>query len=159
MRECGWSAFMHLYSVCLAPHYTIVVRPLQGPQAYMGWSFRETEGSGSFWRCTNCLNFLRKRWTQQWNWDWVSASRFVAIPLWCCSTRYTRLWCAICRASTMLLTVRVLSSLLRTFRFTCMRCGLFEVISYKLKPSKPVPSMPNILLILFDVESLMCFHA
>ena len=59
----------------------------------------------------------------------------------------------------MLLTVRVLSSLLRTFRFTCMRCGLFEVISYKLKPSKPVPSMPNILLILFDVESLMCFHA
>lgn len=51
----------------------------------------------------------------------------------------------------MLLMARVLYKVLRISRFICKCVESFSVSRYKMKQSKPVPAMPNIVSILFDV--------
>lgn len=51
----------------------------------------------------------------------------------------------------MLLMARVLYKVLRISRFICKCVKSFSVSRYKMKQSKPVPAMPNIVSILFDV--------
>lgn len=59
----------------------------------------------------------------------------------------------------MPLMVRVLCKASRTSRFICKCLGSFSKNRYKMKNSKLVPAMPNMLSILFDVGLVWCSNA